>query len=102
MYNLFIHIQAHHKILALDIHNDFLFYIYIYIYIDVPYISWLFITPNMENDQNLNMHLCISGHYIYSHYIYSKYLANTRMNFENHCDNSSSFVPICNNYLTMV
>ncbi len=23
MYNLFIHIQAYHKILAMDIHNDF-------------------------------------------------------------------------------
>jgi hypothetical protein len=30
------------------------------------------------------------------------YLANTSMNFENHCDNNSSFVLICNNYLTMV
>ncbi len=51
MFNLFIHIQARHKLLAMDIHNDFS-----YIYIDLPYIFYLFIAPNMENDQNLNMH----------------------------------------------
>jgi len=70
--------------------------------IDVPYISWLFITPNMENDQNLNMYLCISSH-LYMHGDNQNlvvYFANTCMNFENHCDNISNFVPICSNYLT--